>query len=114
MMSINIHGDCEGRGGMKKAFFYGMRSRLFLWILGACIFALAACTKQLSRQEIELLDAMIFGLEGVEDTDQQKHRLYPWKREVIGREVYFWTIGRNSYGFSDDEMNKKTKDSRFV
>ena len=79
-----------------------------------CVGALTACSDKLSKEEADMLDAVIFALDGVEDNAREKHRLVPWKREITGRTIEFETLGRNSYGFSDDETNAKTKNSSFV
>jgi hypothetical protein len=75
---------------------------------------LGGCEQKLAKEELELLDAMVFAINNVEDNTQEKHKLAPWKRTVEGRAVTFVTLGRHSYGFSDDELNKMLRNSSYV
>jgi hypothetical protein len=82
-----------------------------------CIGALVACSDQtpkLSNEEVELLDAVIFALDGVEDNSIEKFRLVPWKRLVVGRTIEFSTLGNSSIYSSDDDFNAKTRSSKFI
>jgi hypothetical protein len=87
------------------------------WIGILCyVGALAACAEQphkLSKDEIEMFDAVIFALNGIEENASQDHR-EPWKRQVIGRNIRFSAISKNSLFFGDDEMNAKTRPSSFI
>lgn len=87
----------------------------FLWRCLCCIAALTACSEEkLSKEKVLLLDAFVFASDNIEDGKLDKFRFQPWKREVSGQTISFWTTGRNSYGFSDDETNKLTKNSKYV
>jgi hypothetical protein len=81
-----------------------------------CIVALTACSEEekLLKEKALLLDAFVFASDNIEDGKLEKFRFQPWKREVSGQTISFWTVGRNSYGFSDDETNKLTKNSKYV
>jgi len=84
-------------------------------VLLSCAIALAACSEErLSNEKAQILDAVVFAFDNVEDGKQEKFRFQPWRREVAGQTITFWTVGGHDYGFSDDETNKLTKDSKFV
>jgi hypothetical protein len=38
----------------------------------------------------------------------------PWQRAVNGRSIKYWRIAKNGSGLSNDEPNKKTRNSRYV
>lgn len=82
-----------------------------------CVGALSACSEQpakLSKEEIELLDAVTFALTGIEDNTKEKYGLTPWIREVVGRNIEFGLISKNGIGTSDDETNKIIRKSSYV
>jgi hypothetical protein len=87
-----------------------------MWCLILLVLAalLGGCEQQLSKEQAELLDAMIFAIEGVEDNTQQKHTLRPWTRTVTGTTVELTTLRNNSIFWSDDETNAKTRPSKFI
>jgi hypothetical protein len=82
-----------------------------------CVGVLAACSEQppkLSKEEIELLDAVTFALTGIENNTKESYGLTPWIRQVAGRTVEFGLIGKNGIGTSDDETNKVIMNSSYV
>jgi hypothetical protein len=82
-----------------------MRCRLTAILF--CVGALTACSDRseqatkLSKEEAELLDAVMFALTGIEDNLTEKDKSEPWKRQVIGRTIEFAQIGKNGIGTSD-------------
>jgi hypothetical protein len=78
------------------------------------LLALVGCTEELSKEENDLVDALIFALEGFEENTQPKYNLQPWKRMVTGRTVEFSTIRNNAIFSSDDAFNAKTRPSKFI
>jgi len=88
------------------------------WFMPLCCFAtLAGCSDQvskLSKEEAELLDAVMFVLDGREDNTDDQRGEGPCTRQVIGRSVEFSHIGKNGIGTSDDETNAKIRNSTFV
>lgn len=60
------------------------------------------------------VDALVFALEGFEENTLPKHYLEPWRRTATGRTVRFTTIRNNSIFWSDDELNSKTRSSKFI
>jgi hypothetical protein len=93
--------------------------RRLRWIAMLCgAIPLASClesTPKLSKDEEKILDAAAYLFTGLEDNlDQTRGEGMPWQRAVKGRAVEYWRIGTNGIGFSDDELNKKTRPSRYV
>ncbi|WP_461316847.1 hypothetical protein [Bradyrhizobium embrapense] len=80
--------------------------------------ALTGCferTPKLSQDEEKLLDATTYLFTGLEDNlDETSGKGMPWQRSVKGRAIDYWRITTNGIGFSDDEMNRKTRPSRYV
>ncbi len=75
---------------------------------------LGGCKQELSKDKIELFEAVMFAFNGMENNTQEKYRSQPWKRTIVGQTIEYVTFGDNSYGFSDDKINAKTRDSSFV
>jgi hypothetical protein len=88
------------------------------WIGTLCGAALlAACSDsvaKLSKDEEQVLDAMMFLFSGIEDNTKDDKGLTPWRREVKGRSIEFSKLGNNGIGSSDDEVNQKISQSRYV
>src|SRR6266481_4486833 len=82
-------------------------------ILLTASMLLTGCEQELSKNKIELLEAVMFAVNGIENNTQVKYRL-SWKRKIVGQTIEYVTFGNNSYGFSNPETNAKTKDSSFV
>lgn len=78
------------------------------------LLALCGCSEELSKEEGELVDAFVFALDGFEENTLEKNTLQPWKRTVTGRTVEFATVRNNSIFFSSDELNAKTRPSKFI
>jgi hypothetical protein len=83
-----------------------------------CVALLTACSDPahtLSKDEEQILDAVMFLFTGVEDNTQVGSSPQTWRREVTGRSIEFSTITENKgIGFSDDETNRKTRQSAYV
>jgi hypothetical protein len=89
-----------------RAFWVGMISAV----------ALAGCYESaptLSQDEEKLFDAVMYLFTGIEDNTVDGDSTL-WRRTVKGRTVEYAHIGRNGIGFSDDALNKKTRDSLYV
>src|SRR5437870_3212184 len=69
---------------------------------------------KLSKEEEQVLDAMMFLFSGIEDNTKDDTGLTPWRREVKGRSIEFSKLGKNGFGFSDEEENRKTRQSTYV
>ena len=90
------------------------------WIGVLCyVVALTACTEKLSKEEAELLDAMMFVWTGIEDNTRDRGST-PWRREVKGRSIEFsrvvclWVEGCARIGFSDQETNRIVRKSSYL
>jgi hypothetical protein len=83
-------------------------------ILLAALVLLGGCEQELSKEKVDLLEAVMFTIEGIENNIQQKFRFEPVKRTIVGQTVVYTSMGENSYGFSDDKLNDKLKDSRYI
>jgi hypothetical protein len=88
------------------------------WIVAVAAFALGGCfdtAPKLSQEDERLFEAVIYLFTGLEDNlDETDGKGMPWQRAAKGRGIEYWRVGRNGIGFSDDEMNRKTRDSRYV
>jgi hypothetical protein len=92
-----------------------MRSSL-IGIIGAAAI-LVACsdaTKKLTKDEEQLLDAMMFLFSGIEDNSKDSENAAPWRREVKGHSIEFSSIGENHIYSSDPEDNRKMRQSKYV
>ncbi len=81
------------------------------------VAVLAACSDsspKLSKDEEEVLDAMMFLFTGIEDNTKDDWGLTPWRREVKGRSIEFTKLGKNGIGSSDAEENRKIRQSTYV
>lgn len=83
------------------------------WIGMLCVAAmLAACNdsaSKLSKEEEQVLDAMMFLFSDIEDNTAGT-----WRREVKGRSIEFSMIGENGIGTSNYETNRKIRQSKYV
>jgi hypothetical protein len=79
-----------------------------------CIAALTGCTEKLSIEGAELLDAVIFVADDIEDHVQEDPWPEPWTRQVVGRTVEYSRRGRNEGAVSNEDDNKKLRDSSFI
>jgi hypothetical protein len=78
---------------------------------------LAACSdsaSKLSNDEEQVLDAMMFLFSGIEDNTKDDWGLTPWRREVRGRSIEFSKLGKNGIFSSDEEENRKIRQSTYV
>jgi hypothetical protein len=78
---------------------------------------LAACSNsasKLSKEEEQVLDAMMFLFSGIEDNTKDEGGLTPWRREVKGRSIEFSKLGKNGFWTSDDEENRRIRQSTYV
>jgi hypothetical protein len=88
---------------------------LHRWIGLLCgIGAIAGCTEKLSTEEAELLDAMIFVSDDIEDLAREGSWPEPWSRQVLGRTIEYSRRGRNDIGSSNEDEKKKNRDSLFI
>ena len=88
-----------------------------MWIGVFGSLALTACFNEppkLTKDEAQLLDAMMFVLEGKEDNTKDDYGLTPWRREVIGTVVELSKLGKNGIGTSDAAEQAKIKDSAYI
>jgi len=69
---------------------------------------------KLSKEEEQVLDAMMFLFSGIEDNTKDDWGLTPWRREVKGRSIEFSKLGKNGISTSDDEYNRKIWQSTYV
>ncbi|WP_315828599.1 MULTISPECIES: hypothetical protein [unclassified Bradyrhizobium] len=70
---------------------------------------------KLSQDDEKLFEAVMYLLTGLEDNlDETDGKGMPWQRELKGRRVEYWHISKNGIGFSDDELNNKTRSSKYV
>jgi hypothetical protein len=93
------------------------QKELFLvrrWSIALLALLLVGCEQELLKEKVDLLEAVMFTVEGIENNIQQQHRFEPVRRTIVGQTIMYTSMGRNSYGFSDDSMNKKVGDSSFV
>jgi hypothetical protein len=79
-----------------------------------CVGALTACTEKLSMEEADLLDAMIFVSDDIEDHTKEDIWPEPWRRQIVGRTIEYSRRARNNIGSSDEAENKKIRDSLFI
>jgi hypothetical protein len=94
----------RGRGAMGR----------FICFL-CCVFSVVACGRNtISKEDEQLLDAFVFAAYNVEEGQIENYRLWSWRREIVGDKIVFTNLGKHSYGFSDDETNKLTANSKFV
>jgi hypothetical protein len=78
---------------------------------------LAACSdsaSKLSKEEEQVLDAMMFLFSGIEDNTKDDWGLTPWRREVNTRGIEFSKLGKNGISSSDEEDNRKIRQSTYV
>jgi hypothetical protein len=57
---------------------------------------------------------MMFLFSGIEDNAKDDYGLTPWRRDVKGRSIEFSMIGKNGIFSSDDEENRKLRQSTYV
>jgi hypothetical protein len=69
---------------------------------------------KLSKEEEQVLDAMMFLFSGIEDNTKDDTGLTPWRREVKGRSIEFSKLGKNGISTSDEEYNRKIWQSTYV
>jgi hypothetical protein len=75
---------------------------------------LGGCEQQLPKDKVDLLEAVVFAIDGIENNTQQKFRFEPVKRTIVGQTIVYTSMGNNAYGFSDDKLNDKLKNSQFI
>jgi hypothetical protein len=76
-------------------------------VLCCCAGTLSACVNQLSKTEVELLDAVMFALYGIEDKTTDHDKMPPWRRQAIGWKIEFSRITENHIGSSSEEKTPK-------
>src|SRR5579864_727058 len=85
------------------------------WIgLLSCIGALTGCTEKLSKEGTDLLDAIIFVSDDIEDHAKEDSWPEPWTRQVLGRTIEYTRRGRNDISSSNEDENKKIRNSSFI
>jgi hypothetical protein len=89
------------------------------WAAALCVaVALAGCFERepkLSQDDEKLFEAVMYLFTGLEDNlDETNGKGMPWQRALEGRRLEYRRIGKNGIGFSDDELNKKTRSSNYV
>ena len=85
------------------------------WIgLLCCIGALTGCTEKLSKEGTDLLEAIIFVSDDIEDHAKDGSWPEPWTRQVLGRTIEYSRRGRNDLGLFNDDENRKIRDSSFI
>jgi hypothetical protein len=93
-----------------------MRKTCIGVLLGATM--LTACFEptapKLSKDDERALDAMMFLFLGLEDNTEFEQALTPWRREVKGRTVEFSTISKNGIYSSDEDDNRKLRQSDYT
>ncbi len=92
-----------------------MRFRNFTW-LSLCL-ALAGCfdaSPKMSKEDEELFNAVMDAFTGIEDNTKDSYGLTPWKKEPTANGFRFTKIGKNGIGSSDEEFNKKIRQSKYV
>jgi hypothetical protein len=105
-------------GTSEDALWGGHMGREWIGLL-CSVVALTACTERLSKEEAELLNAMVFVWTGIEDNTRDGVST-PWRREVRGRSIEFsrvaclWVEGCTRIGFSDEETNRIIRKSSYI
>jgi hypothetical protein len=85
------------------------------WIgLLCCIGALTGCAEKLSKEGADLLDAIIFVSDDIEDHAKEGTWPEPWTRQVLGRTIEYSRRRRNDIRLSNDDENNKIRDSSFI
>jgi hypothetical protein len=80
-----------------------------------CAAVLGGCFElQPTKEQAQLMDAMIFAVYDVEENTTDKFTLIPWKRDVRGEEIELHTVRNNSIFWSDEETNRKTRPSKYI
>jgi hypothetical protein len=93
----------------------GIGQILRRWITPlCCVGALTACAEKLSIKAADLLDAMIFVSDDIEDHTKEDTWPEPWRRQIIGRTIEYSRRGRSNIELSDEDENKKIRDSSFI
>jgi hypothetical protein len=89
--------------------------------LGATIgvlLALSGCfdaQPKLTVDDEKLLEAVMYLFTGLEDNlDETDGKGMPWQRAVDGRNLKYWRVNTNGIFSSDDEENKKMRNSSYV
>ncbi|SNT61648.1 hypothetical protein SAMN05216374_5948 [Tardiphaga sp. OK246] len=69
---------------------------------------------QLSKEEEQLLDAMMFLFTGIEDNARDEVGLTSWRRDRSRRALEFAKVGRNRVFGSDEAFNQAVQNSRYL
>ena len=76
------------------------------WIrLLCCAAALTGCTEKLSKEGADLLDAMIFVADDIENHAKEDGWPEPWRRQVLGRTIEYSRRGRTDGAVSNEDGN---------
>ena len=93
-----------------------MRVRVLIGLL--CCAVLAACfkssTPKMSKEDELLFDAVMYAFTGIEDNAKELYALTSWKKEPAANGFRFTMIGKNGISSSDDEFNKKIRQSKYL
>jgi hypothetical protein len=71
-------------------------------ILSAALVLLGGCEQELSKAKVDLLEAVMFTIEGIEKNTQQKFRFEPVKRTIVGQTVVYTSMGKSAVGSAAD------------
>lgn len=89
--------------------------------LGATIgvlLALSGCFEaqpKLSIDDEKVLEAVMYLFTGLEDNlNETDGKSMPWQRAVNGRNLEYWKVSTNRIFSSDDEENKRMRNSSYV
>jgi hypothetical protein len=83
-------------------------------ILLAVLVGSAGCKQELKPEQVQLLDAMMYAVTGVEENSAEKYGLTPWLRQVTDSGIELSLIAKNGIGWSDEKMNAIRRKSVFI
>jgi hypothetical protein len=71
-------------------------------------------TSSMSKEDELLYDAVMYAFTGIEDNTKDSYGLTAWKKESTENGFRFTKISENGIGTSDEELNKKIRQSKYV
>jgi hypothetical protein len=83
----------------------------------ACCVMVAGCNDsgpKLTKEDELLFDAVMYAFTGIEDNTRDSYGLTSWKKEPTVNGFRFTKIGENGIGSSDEEFNKKIRQSKYL
>jgi hypothetical protein len=87
------------------------------FIVLALYVALAACfdsSPELTKEDELLFEAVMCSFTGIEDNMRDSYGLTEWKKESTANGIRFMMISENGIGYSNPEINKKIRQSKYV